>query len=222
MVDLRVSGLPIEHVIGYTEFCGVRIEVDQGVFLPRQRTALLVKQALDHARTGDIVVDLCCGSGAVGAAIASNLGRLELYAVDIDPTAVRCASRNITDFCGQVFEGDLYEALPHSLKGRVNVLVANAPYVPTDGIKLLPREARIHEANMALDGGMDGLGIVRRVAEGAHLWLATGGHLLVETSERQAPMTAEIFIKNGLITNVARDDELDATVVIGKADGRKV
>ncbi|MBE5107983.1 putative protein N(5)-glutamine methyltransferase [Bacillus thuringiensis] len=219
MVEMRADGLPLEYVVGYAEFCGLRIEVDRGVFVPRQRTEFLVRQAEALSCFGDIVVDLCCGSGAVGVALAAALGRVELYSVDIDPVAVRCASRNVTDFGGHVFEGDLYKALPHSLKGHVNTLVANVPYVPTEAIKLLPQEARLHEPKVALDGGVDGLDIQRKVAKEAFLWLAPGGHLLIETSEMQATQTFEIFAGAGLTTKVARDEELDATVVIGSKSG---
>jgi release factor glutamine methyltransferase len=215
MVDRRAIGLPLEHVIGWAEFCGLRIAVDPGVFVPRKRTEFLVRQAAALALPGAVVVDLCCGSGAVGAALAVALERIDLYAADIDPAAVRCARRNVTAFGGHVYEGDLFEPLPATLRGRVDVLVANAPYVPTDAIKLLPPEARIYEARVALDGGADGFVVQRRVAAAASLWLAAGGHLLVETSERQAPQTFEIFVHNGLIPQVARFDELDATVVIG-------
>ncbi|MEC3250665.1 putative protein N(5)-glutamine methyltransferase, partial [Bacillus cereus] len=108
-----------------------------------------------------------------------------------------------------------YKSLPHSLKGNVKTILANAPYVPTDAIKLLPQEARLHEPKVALDGGEDGLDIQRRVAKEAFLWLAPGGHLLIETSEMQADQIFEIFAGAGLTTKVARDEELDATVVIG-------
>ncbi|MCM3570884.1 putative protein N(5)-glutamine methyltransferase [Neobacillus mesonae] len=215
MVEMRADGLPLEYVVGYAEFCGLRIEVDRGVFVPRKRTEFLVHQAEALSCYGDIVVDLCCGSGAVGAALAAALGRAELYSIDIDPVAIRCAGRNVKDFDGHVFEGDLYKALPHSLKGHVNILVANVPYVPTEAIKLLPQEARLHEPKVALDGGEDGLDIQRRVTEEALLWLAPGGHLLIETSEMQASQTFEIFSGAGLTTKVARDEDLDATVVIG-------
>jgi release factor glutamine methyltransferase len=180
---MRAGGLPLEYVVECAEFCGLRIKVDRGVFVPRQRTEFLVRQAEALYCSGDIVVDLCCGSGAVGAAMASALGRILLYSVDIDPVAVRCAALNVTDIGGHVFEGDLYKALPNSLKGHVNILVANVPYVPTVAIELLPQEARLHEPKVALDGGKDGLDIQRRVAEEAPIWLAPGGHLLVETSE---------------------------------------
>lgn len=215
MVDQRTAGLPLEHVIGWAEFCGLRIAVDPGVFVPRRRTEFLVGEAARITRPGAVVVDLCCGSGAVGVVLASELEGIELYAADIDPAAVRCARRNVNAAGGYVYEGDLYEPLPATLRGRVDVLVANAPYVPTGAIGLLPSEARIHEARVALDGGADGLDVQRRVAAAAPLWLAPGGHLLVETSERQAPQTVEIFACNGLTPQVVSSDKMDATVVIG-------
>jgi release factor glutamine methyltransferase len=215
MMDRRASGFPLEHILGFAEFCGLRIAVDPGVFVPRKRTEFLVHQAAALALPGAVVVDLCCGSGAVGAALAAALERIDLYATDIDPAAVRCARRNVIAFGGQVYEGDLFGPLPATLRGCVDVLVANAPYVPTEAIRFLPPEARIHEAQVALDGGADGLDVQRRVAAEASLWLTEGGHILVETSEQQATQTLEIFVRNGLIPQVARCDELDATVVIG-------
>ncbi|MGE5701317.1 MAG: putative protein N(5)-glutamine methyltransferase [Clostridia bacterium] len=215
MVKQRVTGHPIEYVIGWENFCGLRIALDRGVFVPRHRTEFLVSQAAGLARTGSIVVDLCCGSGAVGAALAQKTEGIELYAADIDPVAVQCARRNVAPFGGHVYEGDLYEPLPAKIYGHIDVLVANAPYVPTNKISLLPTEARRYEALAALDGGTDGLDIQRRVAAAAPLWLKPGGHLLVETSEQQAPLAMEIFARNGLLPQMARSEELDATVIIG-------
>ncbi|NHM32012.1 putative protein N(5)-glutamine methyltransferase [Neobacillus terrae] len=215
MVEKRASGLPLEYVLGFTKFCGKRIEVKQGVFVPRQRTEFLVKQAEALTHNNEIVVDLCCGSGAVGAVIATNFNNILLHSVDIDPIAVQCASCNIINIGGHVYKGDLYDALPYLLRGRVNIIVANAPYVPTDAIKLLPQEARLYEPKLALDGGKDGLDLQRKVVEQAIHWLAPGGHLLVETSEMQAAQTLAIFENAGLATKIARDHELDATVIIG-------
>ena len=149
MVDRRVAGAPLEHIIGWATFCGLRISVEPGVFVPRRRTEFLVQQATDLARPRAVVVDLCCGSGAVGAALVAALDRIELHAVDIDHVAVRCARRNVAAPGGHVYEGDLYEPLPVRLRGHVDVLVANAPYVPTEEIGLLPPEARIHEPRVA-------------------------------------------------------------------------
>ncbi|GIH24223.1 N5-glutamine S-adenosyl-L-methionine-dependent methyltransferase [Acrocarpospora phusangensis] len=212
MVDRRVAGLPLEHVLGWAEFCGLRISVDPGVFVPRRRTEFLVAQALSLAADRAVVVDLCCGSGAVGAALAAALTRAELHAVDIHPAAVRCARRNLD---APVYQGDLYQPLPPDLRGRVDLLVASAPYVPTGAIGLLPAEARVHEPMVALDGGADGLDVVRRVTAEAARWLAPGGHLLVETSARQAAGTAEAMAAHGMTPRVTSSDDLDATVVIG-------
>ena len=228
MVDRRAAGQPLEHVLGWAEFCGLRIAVDPGVFIPRRRTEFLVRRAAALARRAAaparqdrarpravVVVDLCCGSGAVGAALAAALGQVELHAADIDPAAVRCARRNVAAAGGQVYQGDLYRPLPARLRGRVDILAANVPYVPSGDVGLLPPEARAHEPRVALDGGADGLDVLRRVAAGAPLWLAPGGHLLVETSERQAPRAAEAVGRDGLIPRIARSVRLNATVVIG-------
>ncbi|AXI79990.1 putative protein N(5)-glutamine methyltransferase [Peterkaempfera bronchialis] len=215
MVERRAAGLPLEHVLGWADFCGLRIAVDPGVFVPRRRTEFLVERAAALAGPGAVVVDLCCGSGALGAALAAGLGGVELHAADLDPAAVRCARRNVAAAGGRVYQGDLYAPLPAALRGRVDLLLANVPYVPTEEVGLLPAEARIHEARVALDGGADGLDVLRRVTADAPQWLAPGGHLLVETSERQAPQAVEAFARSGLTTRIATSDELYATVVIG-------
>jgi release factor glutamine methyltransferase len=225
MVDRRAAGLPLEQVVGWAEFCGLRIAVTPGVFVPRRRTEFLVRQAIALARpTGQagalaaprpVVVDLCCGSGAVGAALAAALGPVELHAADIDPAAVACARRNLAAAGGRVYQGDLYEPLPAALQGRIGLLAANVPYIPTGEIGLLPPEARLHEPRAALDGGPDGLDVLRRVAAAAPRWLTPGGHLLSETSERQAPGAVAALTGSGLIPRVARSEELNATVIIG-------
>ncbi|ULL17048.1 putative protein N(5)-glutamine methyltransferase [Paenibacillus sp. H1-7] len=215
LVDRRAAGFPLEHIIGWTEFCGLRIELDPGVFVPRQRTEFLARQAISLTQPGDVVVDLCCGSGALGAALSASVEGIALYAVDIDPAAVYCARRNIPIDRGLVYEGDLFEPLPAQLANRVNVMIANAPYVPTESIQFMPAEARVHEARIALDGGADGLDVQRRIVAEAPQWLAKGGLLLVETSEKQAPLTAELFTQNGLLPKWVHSDEMDANVIIG-------
>ena len=287
MVDRRVAGLPLEQVLGWAEFCGLRIIVAPGVFVPRRRTEFLVRQAAllirgddpsgppnapvspggthppgpplggthppgpplggthppgpplggthppgpplggTHppgppradeglARPGVVIVDLCCGAGAIGAALTAAVDRAEVHAADIDPAAVRCARRNLPGPRGHVYQGDLYEPLPGGLRGRVAILVANVPYVPTGEIGFLPPEARAYEPRVALDGGADGLDVLRRVAAEAPEWLAPGGHLLIEISERQVPSAQAAFVAGGLAARVASSADLDATVVIGR------
>lgn len=218
LVERRAAGEPLEHVLGWVEFCGLRIAVDAGVFVPRRRTEFLVREAAALAPSGAVVVDLCCGCGALGTALADVIERIELHAADIDPAAVRCARRNVAACGGRVYEGDLFDALPAGLRGRVDVLVANVPYVPTDAIATMPPEARLHEPRVALDGGTDGLDVHRRVAAGAARWLAPGGHVLVETSEQQAPHAVDALRDNGLGSWLARSEALGATVVVATRD----
>lgn len=220
LVSRRAAGLPLEHLLGWAEFCGLRIAVAPGVFVPRRRTELLVREAVALGGRGAVVLDLCCGSGAVAAAIAALLsGDVELHAADVDATAVNCARRNLPAGSATpppaVYQGDLYDPLPASLQGRVQLLVVNAPYVPTDAIAGMPPEARDHEPRAALDGGEDGVDLQRLVASGAPRWLAPDGHLLIETSTVQAEATCEAFSDAGLVPRVVRSEDLDAIVVIG-------
>ena len=215
LLTRRESGLPLEQVLGWVEFAGLRITVRPGVFVPRRRTGLLVRRAAKLVRPGSVAVDVCCGTGAVGAALLTAEPELLLYAIDVDPAATACAQENIEPLGGRVLTGDLFSPLPHPLRGQVDLIVANAPYVPTDAIARMPPEARLHEARVALDGGADGLDVQRRLVAAAPEWLAPGGHLLVETSAAQAPHTAAIFARHGLAPRVAHSRKLDATVVIG-------
>jgi release factor glutamine methyltransferase len=253
MVSRRVAGVPLEHVVGWAEFADLRVWVDPGVFVPRRRTEFLLEHALvlldafvlEHAVASlpgpatphqhdstdpervfrwPVVLDLCCGSGAIGLALVAacrrrGRGRIELHAADLDPAAVRCARRNLGSL-GHSYEGDLYDPLPATLRGRVDLLVANAPYVPTDALGLLPSEARLHEPRIALNGGADGMDVLRRVAAEAPSWLSPGGHLLAEASERQAPHVRDLFARHGLTAKVVESAELEATVVIGTSRQR--
>ena len=165
-----------------------------------------------------VVVDLCCGTGAIGVAAADGFPEVELHAADLDPDAVRCARMNVR--AGEVHEGDLYDALPPALRGRVDLLLVNAPYVPTDEIRLMPPEARLHEHHVALDGGHDGLDLHRRTAAGAPEWLAPGGSLLLETSPRQAAETARSCVESGLETHVLGDDPVRVVRAISSRSAR--
>jgi release factor glutamine methyltransferase len=213
----RVAGEPLEHVLGWAAFRGLRVFVGPGVFVPRWRTAFLVDLALGvlAERAHPVVVDLCCGTGAIGTALLMEAPGIEVHAADLDPRAVASARLNLEPRGGRVHEGDLYDALPGDLRSQVDVLAVNAPYVPTDAIATMPPEARDHEARIALDGGGDGLDVHRRVAAGARDWLAPGGHLLIETGLAQAPVACDLFQRHGLRARVERSEDHDATVVIG-------
>ncbi|QDZ15427.1 putative protein N(5)-glutamine methyltransferase [Humibacter ginsenosidimutans] len=228
-VQQRVAGEPLEYIVGWAEFCGLRVHVAPGVFVPRLRTSVLVHEALRVAPRAPVVLDLCCGAGGIGAAILAARPDAVIHAADIDPAATACAERTLGEVAArasaagprpagrsQVYTGDLYDPLPSTLRGTVDVLVANAPYVPTDDIRLMPTEARDHELTAALDGGLDGLELQRKVARAAGEWLAPHGHLLIETSRRQAAATGGILESAGFSASTVRDDEVEGTVAVGE------
>jgi len=216
LVERRVGGEPLETILGWAGFCGLRVLTAPRVFVPRRRTELLARRAAALLPEGGVAVDLCCGTGAVGMVIAALAAPGVLHAADLDPAAVACARRNLEPLGGVVSEGDLFAALPDELRGRIDVLAVNAPYVPTDAIATMPPEARDHEARMALDGGSDGLDLHRRIATAAPEWLAPGGAVLIETGRTQAAWTAVLLSSAGLDVEVASDDDVDGTVAIGR------
>jgi release factor glutamine methyltransferase len=209
----RMAGEPLEQVVGWASFAGLRVAVDPGVFVPRRRSELLVEVAAREP--AELIVDLCCGSGALGAALAVRFPHAVVYAADSDPAAVTCARRNLPP--ERVYAGDLYDALPTDLRGRLDLLVVNAPYVPTRAIATMPREARDHEHRVALDGGPDGLEVQRRVADDAATWLRPGGRLVIETGLDQSARTAALVRSAGLFASVETDDEIGGTVVLARS-----
>jgi release factor glutamine methyltransferase len=245
LVRRRVAGEPLEQVVGFADFAGVRVTLRPGVFVPRIRSELLVRLAVEAAETAmaataaavqgataateqrkaapgatgvrpPVVLDLCCGSGALGAAVAVRVPVIDLHAADVEPAAVACARDNLTALGGRVYQGDLFAALPDALRGRVDVLLANVPYVRTAHLAFLPAEARLHEPMSALDGGADGLDVFRAVVAAAPQWLAPGGVLLSEATEAQSDAATSALRAAGLSADVVVDDDLEATAVRGR------
>ena len=217
----RVAGEPLEHVLGWAEFEGLRVPVAPGVFVPRRRTGVLVAEvvaAVERTPGPVVIVDVCCGSGAVAAAVAARLGGragVEIHAADVDPAAVRSA-RATLDHVAEVHQGDLLAALPDRLRRLVTTVAASPPYVPTDAVRMLPPEARDHEPLIALDGGPDGLDVVRRLAEQTQAWLAPRGHLMLDLGQTQSASAASILDSAGFDVRIARDQDVGATVVAGR------
>lgn len=213
-VARRAAGEPVELVVGWVEFLGRRLVVAPGVFVPRRRTELLARTTLARAAAPVVVVEMCCGVAPVAAVLEGTTA--EVHAADLSPVALACARRNAP---GAVLHtGDLYDALPPELLGRVGVLAANAPYVPTDRIAWMPAEARDHEPRIALDGGADGVDLHRRLAADATHWLGPGGVLLVETSTAQAALTVAAMDAAGLASEVVVDDDVEGCLAVGVKD----
>lgn len=220
LVARRVGGEPLELVLGWVGFLGRRLAVAPGVFVPRRRTELLARTALEHAarRERAVVVEMCCGVAPVAACFDGPGHEVaDLHAADVSQDALDCARHNAPT--ARLHLGDLYDALPAAIAGRVDVLAANAPYVPTGRIASMPAEARDHEPHAALDGGEEGVDLHRRLAVGAVAWLAPGGVLLVETSPGQAPLTTAAMAAAGLTTEVLVDDEVSGCVAVGRLPG---
>jgi release factor glutamine methyltransferase len=214
MTTRRVAGEPLEHVVGWAEFAGLRVHVKPGVFVPRRRSEALVEVAASLVTDGATVLDLCCGSGALGLAVAARVPGVRLHAADVDPVAVACARRNLAPVGGEVHEGDLFAALPPALAGTLDLVVANVPYVPHDELHLMPHEARDHEPAVALDGGLDGLVVLRHLAAGVATWLAPGGSVVTEVNPAQAGAALTAFGTGGLAARTVPADEDDETVVL--------
>ncbi len=204
MVARRVAGEPLEYILGWAQFDGLRIPVHAGVFIPRRRTEALLAQALVMLGHRGRVLELCCGAAPVAAALCARRPDLVICATDVDPAAVECARRSLPE----VYCGDLFASLPRQ---RFDLIVANAPYVPTRALQTLPRESR-SEAMSALDGGVDGLDLHRRIAAEARDWLSDGGSVLCEVAPAQADSLSRVY--RGYDVQVNTDEQYDVAVVI--------
>lgn len=207
-VRRREAGEPLEWILGWAEFGDLRLTIEPGVFVPRQRTVELARAAvarLAAAAPPRVLIDVATGCGAIACAAARDCPDATVVAADIDPTAVACAARNGAQYGVEVVRGDLLEAVPARLRGHADVLVANVPYVPDAELSRLPLDAREWEPRQALAGGPDGLSVLRRLAAQAAPWLCPGGALLCELSPDQAAGLASE--RHGVDIELVDDDD---------------
>lgn len=212
LVERRIAGEPLEYLVGFVEFLGRPYSLGPGVFIPRQRSELLVDVAtwIGHDGSGTDILDLCCGVGALGIAVRNRIaGRV--IGADISAEAVAYAREN---GISETYTGDLFAALPDVYRNKISVLIANAPYVPRTAIADMPRESREYEPVFAVDGGSDGMDIQRRVLAEAGDWLAPGGSLFTETSAPQAEALLQEAVELGWNAWVIRDGERGAHVLV--------
>ena len=201
LVARRAAGEPLQYVIGWAPFGGLRLAVGPGVFVPRPETEGLADRAARHLRAAGprpVAVDLCTGSGAIACFLAAEVPGARVLATELDPGALAWARVNAERHGVEVLTGDLDAPLPAELAGRVGVLCANVPYVPSAAIATLPTDVRDHEPRLSLDGGPDGLDVFRRLAGRAGHWLAPGGRLFAEIGEDQAEAAATLLTAAGL------------------------
>jgi release factor glutamine methyltransferase len=213
LVRRRESGEPLAWLVGGVDFCGLRVRVHAGVYVPRAQTEALAMRAVTRLPPAGVAVDLCTGAGAIAALLRARRPAARVLATDIDPAAVACARANGVD----ALAGDLDAPLPAALAGTVDVITAVVPYVPTDALVLLPRDVVAFEPRRALDGGCDGLEVLATAVERSARWLRPGGWLLLEIGGYQAaPVTAAMDAAGFDQIRVLRDEEGDDRAIEGR------
>ncbi len=185
-VDRRLDGEPLEWLIGFTTFMGQKVLMERGVYVPRLQSELVARRAIDLLPPAGIAVDLCTGSGAIAVALKAARPGARVVATDLDPVACRCAANNGVE----VYQGHLADPVPSDLAGRVDVVTAVVPYVPTDEMAFLPRDVRRYEPRGALDGGERGLETLRQAAAASTALLRLGGSLILELGGTQDTLLA--------------------------------
>ncbi len=210
-IERRAAHEPLQYLVGWEDFHGLRLAVTPDVLVPRPETEGLVTWALEVLadRPEPVVLDLGTGSGAIACAIAQAAPRAEVLAVELSGGALAVASRNVrtlglTDRV-RLLAGDLFAPLG-SIPGSLDLVVANPPYLPSAVISSLPPEVSRHEPRVALDGGPDGLAVIRRIVAGAPAVLRPGGMLLMEIGEEQAGPVASLMAAEGFSGMRARRD----------------
>lgn len=200
----RETGEPLAWIVGRLEFGGMELTIVPGVYVPRAQTTALARRAAEVLPAEGVAIDLCTGSGAVAAWMQHAVPSALVAGVDVDPVAVACAARNGV----RAVVGDL--AAPLHAPARADVVSAVAPYVPTADRALLPSDVQRYEPRRALDGGDDGLAVVRRVVAQAAALLRRDGHLLVELGGAQDVVLAPDLARHGFtVVETWYDDDGD-------------
>ena len=196
----RVTGEPLAWIVGEVQFCGARVLVHPGVYVPRWQTEQLVRIAAQHLSAGDLVVDLCTGSGALAVALDFLVPGVKIVATELDERATSCARANGVE----VYQGDFDESIPAGLFGRAAVVVGVVPYVPTSELQYLPRDVREFEPLLALDGGESGTVELLRAVQAAKRLLRSGGFVAFELGGDEADL---------LLDELRRSDFHGGTVI---------
>jgi release factor glutamine methyltransferase len=193
LVARRTGGEPLAWLTGSVMFCGLRLHIVPGVYVPRAQSEPLARRAAMLLPPNGLAMDLCTGAGAIAAVLAASVPSARVLATELDPTAVRCARGNGIE----VLEGFLDDPVPRVALDRVDVVTAVVPYVPTDSLRLLPRDVQAFEPPLALDGGADGTDLLVEVARRSQDWLKPGGWLLLELGGDQAEPIGRLLRRSG-------------------------
>ncbi|MBQ1597740.1 MAG: peptide chain release factor N(5)-glutamine methyltransferase [Lachnospiraceae bacterium] len=223
LLEKRQKRVPLQHIIGETEFMGLTFQVSSDVLCPRQDTEILVEEVLRLLKDGDGILDLCTGSGCIGISLmvlgSRRIGGLKLDGADLSEKALAVARRNawrngLREGEADYYNGDLFDAIPAGRK--YNVIVSNPPYIPSRYIEQLMPEVRDHEPLMALDGMEDGLFFYRKITQQAPFYLKEGGLLCYEIGYDQGESVPKLLQQAGFMdVRVIKDLSGNDRVVIG-------
>lgn len=194
----RQSGEPLQYLEGTVEFGPVELLVDERALIPRPETEAVWDEArrmLGEAGRGTVIVDLCTGSGAMALALKTVFPAAKVFATDLSEEALSLAKENAERLGLDIefFHGDLFDALPRSIYGRIDLLVTNPPYIEEREWPTLPADVRDYEPRQALVAGLEGTEILERIADDVYWWLGVGGWLVTEIGETQGQRAGELF-----------------------------
>jgi release factor glutamine methyltransferase len=194
LIKRRLDGEPLQYIEGTTQFGPLELFVDKRVLIPRPETETLFEMASKMVRLPEVIIDLCTGSGALALALKQRFPAAAVFATDISSDAIEVAAENMarTDTSIYLADGDLFDPLPTSLIGEVDLLVANPPYVSESEFASLPDDVK-REPRVALVSGRSGLEIIERIGASASQWLRPGGVVICEIGERQGIAAASSF-----------------------------
>ena len=201
LVARRASREPLQHITGCAPFYRLELSVGPGVFVPRPETELLVEEALGVLRLTEKtnaprVVDLCTGSGAIAAAVKSELPNAQVFAVELSEEAIPYTRKNLEPLGVHLVQGDALTALTEQA-GRFDAVLSNPPYIPPANVPADP-EAALHDPEMALyGGGEDGMQMPTAIAARAYELLAPGGFFMMEHDDTQEGAVAELLARVG-------------------------
>ena len=203
-VERRAAGEPVQHITGRAYFRNVEVAVGPGVFVPRPETEVMTGWVIERAREAEapVVVELCAGSGAISLAIRDECPAADVHAVELSDQALAWALANLADRGVDLRQGDMADAF-HDLDGRVDLVVANPPYVPLEAWASVAADVRDHDPALALWSGDDGLDATRVVARVAARLLRPGGWVASEHAEVQADSAPQVFVDSGLFDRVS-------------------
>jgi release factor glutamine methyltransferase len=223
LVQRRATGEPIPYIKGYAEFRGIELRTKPGVFVPRDSSEFLAEQAVRRlrGRKKPVHVDLATGGGTIALAVADEVPKAQVWGTDVAADAVKLARKNadLLDLRATFKRGDLFGALPSSLRGGVDVITLHPPYVPRDEIEDLPDEIRDWEPEHTLtDRSIDGMGLILRTVDESPTWLRKDGWLLMEVSPDRAKGVKKVFRDGGFrdVESTKGGDLKVTRVIVGR------